>query len=182
MHLNYNHMGVDHEVMRQIIDHIYEGNSCESGLKKYEIKASAFHKTLSECPELDDEYSRAQAARSHLHADQVVEIADTDPDPQRARNRMEARKWHASKMNPKKYGDRLDVNVSQIVDIGSALEKARQRTALPPRYPHSLVTQQVTKMIEDTQRSAADEQSGAQEIRDAIEIPELISSGAEGEE
>ena len=34
-------------------------------------------------------------------------IADTDPDPNRARVRIDARKWWAAKVNPKKYGERV---------------------------------------------------------------------------
>ncbi len=39
-------------------------------------------------------------------ADEMLEIADTDPDPQRARLRIDARMWYAAKLRPKKYGNR----------------------------------------------------------------------------
>lgn len=55
--------------------------------------------------EFAQKYTRARARQADRSADEIVVIADTDPDPQRARNRMDARKWHSSKLAPKKYGD-----------------------------------------------------------------------------
>ena len=45
-------------------------------------------------------------------ADEIVEIADTEPDPNRARVCIDARKWWASKVNKKDYGDRVSAEVS----------------------------------------------------------------------
>ena len=45
-------------------------------------------------------------------ADEIVEIADTEPDPNRARVRIDARKWYAAKVNKKDYGDRVSAEVS----------------------------------------------------------------------
>lgn len=55
------------------------------------------------------QYARAMAARGHRLAEEVVEIADTDEDPQRAKVRVDARKWTAARMAPKQWGDRLDL-------------------------------------------------------------------------
>jgi hypothetical protein len=40
----------------------------------------------------------------HDLMDEILHIADTDPDPKRARIRIEARKWRVEKLAPKKYG------------------------------------------------------------------------------
>lgn len=69
----------------------------------------------------------ARESRSDLHADEIVDIADNDPDPHRARNRIDARKWLASKMNAKQYGERLDVNVQGTIDLAGIVNAARQR-------------------------------------------------------
>jgi hypothetical protein len=78
-------------------------------------------------PEFAEKYARAVDNRSEMMADDVLDIADNEACPQRARNRMDAKKWHASKMNPKKFGDSttikgdkenplsLEVLASQIV-------------------------------------------------------------------
>jgi hypothetical protein len=53
------------------------------------------------------EYARARQIQADYFADQTVEIADSETDNNRARNRMDARRWHASKIAPRKYGDRV---------------------------------------------------------------------------
>ena len=50
--------------------------------------------------------------RADLIADEIVTIADTDPAPNKARVRIDARKWWAAKVNPKKYGERITAAVS----------------------------------------------------------------------
>jgi hypothetical protein len=55
-------------------------------------------------------YAHARERQQEVFAAEVVLIADNEPDPARARNRMDARKWHASKVAPKKWGDRLEID------------------------------------------------------------------------
>jgi hypothetical protein len=52
-------------------------------------------------------YARAREERADLVADEIITIADTETDPQKARNRIDARKWWAARVNPRQYGDRL---------------------------------------------------------------------------
>jgi hypothetical protein len=56
-------------------------------------------------------YARAREERADMVADEVIMIADTEPDPAKARVRIDARKWWAAKVNPKKYADKGEVNV-----------------------------------------------------------------------
>lgn len=80
-------------------------------------------------PSRADKYARAREDRAHVFAEQVVEISDEaevtrriDPETgaveevvfdataiQRNRLRVDARKWLASKMAPRTYGDKLAV-------------------------------------------------------------------------
>lgn len=60
-------------------------------------------------PEWSDRYARAREAGIEAQVDRITEIADTEPDPNRARVMIDARKWIASKLLPKRYGDRLEV-------------------------------------------------------------------------
>ncbi|MEX2673425.1 MAG: terminase small subunit [Phycisphaeraceae bacterium] len=57
-------------------------------------------------------YARACQFRAELYAEQIIDIADTEPDPQKARVRIDARKWVACKLLPRKYGERVDVTSS----------------------------------------------------------------------
>jgi hypothetical protein len=65
------------------------------------------YKWLGEHTFFANTYARAREERADLIDDEIVQIADTDPDPNRARVRIDARKWWAAKVNPKKYGDKL---------------------------------------------------------------------------
>lgn len=57
-------------------------------------------------------YTSARARGLEHIADEIVSIADTETDPNKARVRVDARKWVLSKLNPKVYGDKLDLNHS----------------------------------------------------------------------
>ena len=63
-------------------------------------------------PDFKDMYARAREERADLLADEVITIADTEEDPNKARVRIDARKWWAAKVNPKSYGDKADLNVT----------------------------------------------------------------------
>lgn len=56
-----------------------------------------------------DNYTRAREAQADYFADEISTIADTEPDPNKARVRIDARKWAAGKLKPKVYGDKLDI-------------------------------------------------------------------------
>lgn len=87
-----------------------------------------FFRLLGRYSDLEQDYSRAIAARAELFASQVVPIADNpDLDPQRARNAINARQWYASKASPKRWGDRLEVDVSGGLDLRAAMARAATR-------------------------------------------------------
>lgn len=57
-----------------------------------------------------NQYARAREDQADSLADEITDIADTEEDPIRARIRIDARKWVAGKMRPKKYGDKLGIS------------------------------------------------------------------------
>jgi hypothetical protein len=67
---------------------------------------------LEKHPEFAQQYARARELQQDRAADEIIEIADNELDPNKARIRVDARKWRASKLAPKKYGDRVDMNLS----------------------------------------------------------------------
>ena len=65
------------------------------------------------------QYARARDAQGDTYADEIIKIADETP-PEEAhlgRLRVDARKWVASKLKPKKYADKIDLGVSGDVSI-----------------------------------------------------------------
>ncbi len=73
-------------------------------------------------------YARAREDQADFHADAIVDIADTETDAAKARNRIDARKWHASKLKPKTYGDKLDVGGN--LNLGLDDEQIKSRLAV----------------------------------------------------
>lgn len=60
-----------------------------------------------------DKYARAKEEHADAIFDDIIHIADTENDSQKARVRIDARKWVAGKIKPKKYGEKstTDVNI-----------------------------------------------------------------------
>ncbi len=138
--------------VQSVIDGIITGKTLKNAMEDEGVSPPLFFRYLKEHPSAEEAYNLAQQARSEIIVDEILEIADTEADPQRARVRVEARKWYASKMIPKKYGDRIDLNVSGTVDINAALLEAKQRV-LPASYQvidEDAEAIEHTKQIEDS--------------------------------
>jgi hypothetical protein len=80
-------------------------------------------------PEFSDQYTRAREEQADTLADEIISIADESPETNEIRDkegnvidikidsgyvayqkqRIEARKWTAMKLKPKKYGERMQV-------------------------------------------------------------------------
>lgn len=54
-----------------------------------------------------EQYARAREAQAEYYATEIVDISDNGLDAVRDRLRVDARKWVAAKLLPKKYGDKL---------------------------------------------------------------------------
>ena len=71
---------------------------------------SAAFAWLGKHPEFAEMYAHARDVQQELYAAEVITIADTEKDPAIARNRIDARKWYAAKVAPKKWGDKVDIS------------------------------------------------------------------------
>ncbi len=90
---------------------------------------STVFKWLREHNEFSQQYAIAKEECAEVYAEEIIEIADDSSNDyteageggetklnsehvQRSRLRIDARKWVASKLKPKKYGDKLQQEVS----------------------------------------------------------------------
>ncbi|MRT15310.1 hypothetical protein GJV07_24135 [Enterobacteriaceae bacterium RIT711] len=93
------------------------------------------------------QYARAREVQAEILAEEIIEIADdssgdvfVDDDGReqtnhervaRSRLRVDARKWYASKLAPKRYGDRIQhdqkITITDLTD--AELEKQIQELA-----------------------------------------------------
>lgn len=108
-----------------ICNEILEGKALRTILKGENMPAPAiFYKWLDEDELKVKQYARACNYRAESIFDEILEIADNTsndtittergdiPNSEwiaRSRLRVDSRKWIASKLNPKKYGDKTDV-------------------------------------------------------------------------
>ena len=68
--------------------------------------------------EFRNKYEASRREQAEWLGEEIVDIADNDTgDTQRDRLRIDARKWVMSKMLPKKYSDKIDVDMGGEVDI-----------------------------------------------------------------
>jgi hypothetical protein len=58
-------------------------------------------------PELQAQYDAAYKDYEDSTLQDIVHIADTEPDPAKARNRIDARKWELKIRNRKRFGDQV---------------------------------------------------------------------------
>ena len=79
------------------------------------------HRWLNEREDFRQLYARAREEQQEVFAAQVITIADTVKDPAIARNMMDARKWYAARVAPRKWGDRVEID-AKVETTGAASE------------------------------------------------------------
>jgi hypothetical protein len=90
-----------------ICERIAEGESLVSICRSDAMPGySTVLRWLDANEEFRGRYARARDDQAERFAQEIVDIADTEEDTQRAKLRMDARKWVAAKLLPKKYGER----------------------------------------------------------------------------
>lgn len=101
------------ENIAEILKRLSHGESLRAICADEHLPAyQTFLEWCAEDAELADQYARARERQADHYASEIIEIADIEEDPQRARVRIDARKWVASKLLPKKYGDRQEIEHS----------------------------------------------------------------------
>lgn len=122
-----------HKAIESILDRLLEGQTLKRAVEAEGIVVRTFHRWLSGDREASLAYARALELLADLEVDEAKEIADTEPDAAKARNQIDIRKWRASKRHARVYGDRIDLNVTQTLDIGATLQEAKARLLRPVR-------------------------------------------------
>jgi hypothetical protein len=96
------------EIAETICCELAAGRSLRSICEDEDMpNARTVHRWLATHEEFRQHYARAKEECADYYSEEIVEIVDGADDPQRARVRMDARKWYASKLAPKKYGDKV---------------------------------------------------------------------------
>ena len=123
-----------------ILDSIASGQSLSSILRQHNWPSYAWAKEqLRSDPVLRRRYNEAVEDRADWLAEELIDLADSPMPPgldgpsasawvQQLRVRVDVRKWAASKLRPRAYGERLEVAVQPAgISILEALEAAHRR-------------------------------------------------------
>lgn len=120
-------------------EYMADGMSMRQSCIKAGLTAQTFLRAVDDSPALAERYAQARGALLDAMVDQILTLADapvptlengaTDPGMVRQRQlQIDARRWVLSKLAPSKYGDRLDVQVSDTrISISGALAAAQAR-------------------------------------------------------
>ena len=98
----------DADTAEDICKRIASGKSLVKVCGEVGVSYDIVLKWLRENNDFAVSYARAREDQADFHADAIIDIADTEEDPNKARVRIDARKWAASKLRPVKYGDKIE--------------------------------------------------------------------------
>ena len=132
--------GIDNPCWQTMTEQMSLGKSLSSALRVEGMPSyHAVMMMLKANPQFREMYEKAIENRADRLAEEILELAD-EPMPdglegamasawvQQKRMQVDARKWIASKLKPKMYGDRIDVSVTDTrISVLDALNEAKQR-------------------------------------------------------
>jgi hypothetical protein len=98
--------------MTDICDHLTTGKSLiEVGALPGYPSSDSMYRQMARDPDFAARIARAREAGQDHEADAIVQMADiaTSENWQVVKLRMDARKWRAAKLAPKRYGERSTV-------------------------------------------------------------------------
>jgi hypothetical protein len=139
----------DNPVWEEVVSRMATGKSLSSVLREPGMPPWAtFNRMLRSNEQLRVAYDKAVQDRADKLADEIIELSDAvmpeglrGPEAsawvQQKRLQVDARKWVASKLKPRTYGDRIDVSVvDQRISVIDAINEAQARVS----YDRSNVT------------------------------------------
>lgn len=147
------------EVAEKVLIMVAEGTSLKVIADAVGVHVSSIARWRLENDDFHRLYSQAQEIGFELEADSLKTIADEYVDVNKARLKSDNLKWLLARRAPGKYGDRLDVNVTQSLDINSALNEARRRVR-----PSGDLQQSVDAEIVETKQLSSEGTSGSRPV------------------
>jgi hypothetical protein len=115
-----------------VIDRVLERKSMKQIGELLQVSEVHLWRWQRANPLFADAVKEARAEAAHGYMDETLEIAgNKDVDHNRARNMIQARWKLAATRNRPAYGDQVDVNLTERLELGGTLIEARKRILLP---------------------------------------------------
>jgi hypothetical protein len=124
-----------------ICERLINGDSLRKICKADDMpNAATVCRWLADNERFREQYARAREAQADTLADEILDIADDGTNDwvadreeedgfkyngdavQRSKLRVDARKWIAAKLLPKKYGDSASLSLSGSIAVGAVLD------------------------------------------------------------
>ena len=104
------------ELEERICEMLARGHSMAEICRRKDMPAeSTVYKWLAEGGAFSERYAHAREQQADLYADEIIKIADdctpTHEEIAKARVRIDARKWKAARLAPKKYGEKSELDM-----------------------------------------------------------------------
>jgi hypothetical protein len=115
------------DLARQIIEHVRAGNTITQTCATFDITRQSLRAWAKKYPEFGTEFEKARLDGIDHLAESTLEAIRTEESPHRARVLFEAVKWLCSVGRPRKYSDRLMMDIQQTIDVKGAVELAEAR-------------------------------------------------------
>jgi hypothetical protein len=120
------------EVADEICDRISKGETLRTIMKDPHIpERFSVYRWLEVNESFREQYAHARSQQADNYFEQIIDEAFTSHDAQIGRLRIDALKWVASKMQPKKYGDKLEIETKGDSAISIQF-------AIPERKPEAI--------------------------------------------
>ena len=126
------------------------------------------HSTLNQNDDLMTRFRNTLQFRASLHISELIEVADTELDPYRAKVRIDARKFYAERLDPERYGNRFDMKVTHEVSIQAALTEAKQRAEISLNDTQYKNVTQSVDIIKQALENKSDNESDTEDEIDYI--------------
>ena len=97
------------ELGDQICERISNGETLRSICRDIKFAPSTVIEWTWNNRDFSEQYTRARLKQADAYADMILDEAFNSLDPQIGRLRVDALKWVASKLAPKRYGDKVEV-------------------------------------------------------------------------
>lgn len=154
------------EVIDEFLARLVEGGSIGSVCRDPEMPSTqAVAYWLQHNPAFREKYEAARVVQADILFDNLLDIADDSAEDwtqnedgekrlngeavARSRLRIDARKWILSKLIPKKYGDKIEVNHTHKVSLSDAIAEAKARALMPARVDPAAIDADFTVTSSD---------------------------------
>lgn len=110
-------------ILADVADGIPQATAC----KNRDVPHIEFWRWCKMCAEHQGLLDEAREVGAHALVGQVMELADTIPDPARARVKADNLKWLARVQAPQTFGDKVNLDVTGSIDLTAAMSAGLQR-------------------------------------------------------